>query len=40
MPVAKILVVDDESDIIRAVNIRLENLSYEVDTADSGFTAM
>jgi len=40
MPVAKILVVDDESDIIHAVNIRLENLGYEVDTASSGFTAL
>ncbi|MFH1904937.1 MAG: sigma-54 dependent transcriptional regulator [bacterium] len=40
MPVAKILVVDDESDIVHAVNLRLENLGYEVDTASSGFTAL
>ncbi len=37
---AKILIVDDESDIVSALTIRLESLGYEIISAEDGITAL
>jgi len=36
----KILIVDDESDIVSALTIRLESLGYEIISAEDGITAL
>jgi two-component system KDP operon response regulator KdpE len=36
----KILVVDDDSDLVRALRLRLRANNYEVSTASDGYTAI
>ncbi|MBU0573202.1 MAG: response regulator [Candidatus Margulisiibacteriota bacterium] len=40
MPGEKILIVDDEQDIVSALSIRLKAMGYEVDTAFDGMEAL
>ena len=40
MPVAKILVVDDEQDIVRILMMRLRSAGYDVVTANTGAVAV
>jgi len=37
---AKILLVDDEPEILKALKVRLESLGYETETAQTGFGAL
>lgn len=39
MPRGKILVADDEPEIVRAISMRLEKCDYEVITAGDGYDA-
>jgi len=39
MPRGKILVADDEPDIVKAITMRLERSDYEVITASDGYNA-
>ena len=39
MPSGKILVVDDEEDVVRAVTLRLRSAGYDVLCATDGMTA-
>src|SRR5680860_934371 len=38
--VARVLVVDDETQIVRALTVNLQALGYEVDSADTGEEAL
>ena len=40
MPRPKILVVDDDPDLVRALRLRLRANNYEVTTASDGYTAI
>jgi two-component system KDP operon response regulator KdpE len=40
MPRPKILVVDDDPDLVRALRLRLKANNYEVTTATDGYTAI
>jgi two-component system KDP operon response regulator KdpE len=40
MPKPKILVVDDDPDLVRAMRLRLRANNYEVATASDGYTAI
>jgi two-component system KDP operon response regulator KdpE len=40
MPRPKILVVDDDPDLVRALRLRLRANNYEVATATDGYTAI
>jgi DNA-binding response OmpR family regulator len=40
MPKPKILVVDDDPDLVRALRLRLRANNYEVATASDGYTAI
>jgi len=40
MPRPKILVVDDDSDLVRALRLRLRANNYEVTTASDGYAAI
>jgi two-component system KDP operon response regulator KdpE len=40
MPKAKILVVDDDPDLVRAMRLRLRANNYEVATASDGYSAI
>jgi two-component system, OmpR family, KDP operon response regulator KdpE len=40
MPKAKILVVDDDPDLVRALRLRLRANQYEVTTASDGYAAI
>jgi two-component system KDP operon response regulator KdpE len=40
MPKPKILVVDDDPDLVRAMRLRLRANNYEVATASDGYTAV
>jgi two-component system, OmpR family, KDP operon response regulator KdpE len=40
MPKPKILVVDDDPDLVRALRLRLRANNYEVTTATDGYTAV
>jgi two-component system KDP operon response regulator KdpE len=40
MPRPKILVVDDDPDLVRALRLRLRANNYEVTTATDGYTAI
>ncbi|HKN16855.1 MAG TPA: response regulator [Candidatus Sulfotelmatobacter sp.] len=40
MPRAKILVVDDDPDLVRALRLRLRANNYEVATASDGYSAI
>src|SRR5208283_695646 len=40
MPRAKILVVDDDPDLVRALQLRLRANNYEVATASDGYSAI
>ncbi len=40
MPRAKILVVDDDPDLVRALRLRLRANNYEVATATDGYSAI
>jgi two-component system KDP operon response regulator KdpE len=40
MPRAKILVVDDDPDLVRALRLRLRANNYEVTTATDGYSAI
>ena len=40
MPKPKILVVDDDPDLVRAMRLRLRASNYEVATASDGYTAI
>jgi two-component system KDP operon response regulator KdpE len=40
MAKAKILVVDDDPDLVRALRVRLRANNYEVATASDGYTAI
>ncbi|MGO8796253.1 MAG: response regulator [Candidatus Sulfotelmatobacter sp.] len=40
MPRAKILVVDDDPDLLRAMRLRLRANNYDVSTASDGYTAI
>jgi two-component system KDP operon response regulator KdpE len=40
MPRPKILVVDDDSDLVRALRLRLRANNYDVATASDGYTAI
>jgi two-component system KDP operon response regulator KdpE len=40
MPRPKILVVDDDPDLVRALRLRLKANNYEVTTATDGYTAL
>jgi two-component system KDP operon response regulator KdpE len=40
MPRPKILVVDDDPDLVRALRLRLRANNYEVSTASDGYTAI
>ena len=40
MPKPKILVVDDDPDLVRAMRLRLRANNYEVATATDGYTAI
>jgi two-component system KDP operon response regulator KdpE len=40
MPKQKILVVDDDPDLVRAMRLRLRANNYEVTTATDGYTAI
>ncbi|MFZ0814101.1 MAG: response regulator transcription factor [Candidatus Sulfotelmatobacter sp.] len=40
MPRPKILVVDDDPDLVRALRLRLKANNYEVSTATDGYTAI
>jgi two-component system, OmpR family, KDP operon response regulator KdpE len=40
MPKAKILVVDDDPDLVRALRLRLRAHNYEVTTASDGYAAI
>lgn len=40
MSKAKILVVDDDPDLVRALRLRLRANNYEVTTASDGYTAI
>jgi two-component system KDP operon response regulator KdpE len=40
MPKQKILVVDDDPDLVRAMRLRLRANNYEVATASDGYTAI
>src|SRR5260370_21803963 len=40
MPKPKILVVDDDPDLVRALRLRLRANSYEVSTASDGYAAI
>ncbi len=40
MPKPKILVVDDDPDLLRAMRLRLRANNYEVSTASDGYTAI
>ncbi len=39
MSMGRILVVDDEPDIVRSLSIRLESMGYEVSSATDGLSA-
>ena len=36
----KILIIDDEKDLVKALSIRLESEEYEVDTSFDGFDGL
>lgn len=36
----KILIIDDEPDLLKALTVRLESEGYEVDTAQDGFEGL
>jgi two-component system KDP operon response regulator KdpE len=40
MPRAKILVVDDDPDLVRALRLRLRANNYDVSTATDGYSAI
>jgi DNA-binding response OmpR family regulator len=40
MPRPKILVIDDDPDLVRALRLRLRANNYEVTTASDGYTAI
>ena len=40
MPNPKILVVDDDPDLVRALRLRLRANNYEVTTATDGYAAI
>ena len=40
MPKPKILVIDDDPDLVRAMRLRLRANNYEVATATDGYTAI
>src|ERR1700730_5191957 len=40
MAKARILVVDDDPDLVRALRVRLRASNYEVSTASDGYTAI
>ena len=40
MPIPKILVVDDDPDLVRAMRLRLLASNYEVTTATDGYSAV
>src|SRR5271169_7265905 len=40
MPIPKILVVDDDPDLVRAMRLRLRANNYEVTTASDGYAAI
>src|ERR1017187_3047476 len=40
MPKAKILVVDDDPDLVRALRLRLRANNYDVPTASDGYSAI
>ncbi len=40
MPYARILLVDDDTSLLRLLSLRLESNGYQVDTADSGRQAL
>ncbi len=40
MPKPKILVVDDDPDLVRALRLRLRANNYDVSTASDGYTAI
>ena len=40
MPKPKILVVDDDPDLVRALRLRLRANNYEVSTASDGYAAI
>jgi DNA-binding response OmpR family regulator len=40
MPKSKILVVDDDPDLVRALRLRLRANNYEVTTATDGYSAI
>lgn len=40
MPKAKVLVIDDDPDLVRAMRLRLRANNYEVSTAADGYSAI
>jgi DNA-binding response OmpR family regulator len=40
MPKSKILIVDDDPDLVRALRLRLRANNYEVSTASDGYAAI
>jgi two-component system KDP operon response regulator KdpE len=40
MPKAKILVVDDDVDLVRALRLRLRANDYDISTASDGYPAI
>lgn len=40
MPKQKILVVDDDPDLVRALRLRLKANNYDITTASDGYTAI